>query len=362
MKYLYIILYLFLFLKCTTKTNINIDISNDIIIPKKYIVKKSSNSLTIDGYDNEMDWKNIPFSDEFVDIENNIKPAKKTKIKMLWDDNFLYVFAKLWDDHIWGDITKRDEVIYYNNDFEIFIDPDGDTQNYGEIEINALGTEWDLFLNKPYRLGGKAQTGWNIQGLKSSVKVNGTINNSLDTDNYWTIEFAVPLNEISKLKKDNSDNPMVGEQWRINFSRVQWDYDLNNGKYSRKKVDDKYLPEYNWVWSRQGKINMHIPENWGFIQFDDKMSETNFKESYNIELQQITYSIFRKIRFENLIDYKKINHNEKLNLNPISFNGKIYDASFQGTENGFIIDVYNQENKNDIYRINEDGIIEKLKF
>tara|TARA_B100001057_G_scaffold446297_1_gene484726 strand:- start:1189 stop:2277 length:1089 start_codon:yes stop_codon:yes gene_type:complete len=362
MKYLYILLSLFLFLKCTSATNINIDISKDIIIPKKYIVQKLSDSLIIDGYDNEIDWKNIPFSDEFIDIENNIKPAKKTKMKMLWDDNFLYVFAKLWDDHIWGDITKRDEIIYYNNDFEIFIDPDGDTYNYGEIEINTLGTEWDLFLNKPYRLGGKAQTSWNIQGLKSSVKVNGTINNPSDSDNYWTVEFAIPLDEISKLKKDNSDNPIIGEQWRINFSRVQWEYDLNNGKYSRKKVDNKYLPEYNWVWSRQGKINMHIPENWGFIQFSDNMSETNFKELYNIELQQIAYSIFRKIRFNNLIDYKNINQNKKLNLSPISFNGKIYMASFLKTKNGFRIDVYEKENKNDIYRIEENGIIEKLKI
>jgi|GEM_PF-5265226 len=41
--------------------------------------------------------------------------------------------------------------VFYDNDFEVFIDPDGDTHRYYELEINAFGTEWDLFLDRPYR-------------------------------------------------------------------------------------------------------------------------------------------------------------------------------------------------------------------
>ncbi len=51
----------------------------------------------------------------------------------------------------WAELTLHDSVIYKENDFEVFIDPDGDNHNYYEIEINALGTVWDLFLAKPYR-------------------------------------------------------------------------------------------------------------------------------------------------------------------------------------------------------------------
>ena len=118
---------------------------------------------------------------------------------MLWDDKFLYVFAKLYENHIWGDITKRDEVIYYNNDFEVFINPNDDVFSYGEIEINALGTEWDLFLNRPYRLKGKADSSWDINGLKSAVDIIGTLNDPNDLDDYWTVEIAIPLKEIEKL-------------------------------------------------------------------------------------------------------------------------------------------------------------------
>jgi len=34
---------------------------------------------------------------------------------------------------------------------QIFLDPDGDNHLYYEIEINALGTVWDLLMAKPYR-------------------------------------------------------------------------------------------------------------------------------------------------------------------------------------------------------------------
>ena len=39
-----------------------------------------------------------------------------------------------------------------------------------------------------------------LEGLKSAVYINGTINNPNDIDNYWTVEMAIPLEEISQLK------------------------------------------------------------------------------------------------------------------------------------------------------------------
>ena len=111
--------------------------------------------------------------------------------------------------------------------------------------------------------------------------------------------MAIPLVEISQLKRPlDYDYPKSGYIWRINFSRVNWDYELNNGKYSRKKINNEYLPEYNWVWSQQGTINMHLPENWGYLIF----SENNYK--YTIPEEEITkqmlYALFREVSFSNL--------------------------------------------------------------
>ena len=86
-------------------------------------------------------------------------PRFGTRVKMLWDDENLYIGAQLYGDEIWGNVTGRDEVIFQDNDFEIFIDPDSDTQQYYEFEMNVLNTVWDLFLPAAYRDGGNAVNG-----------------------------------------------------------------------------------------------------------------------------------------------------------------------------------------------------------
>ena len=157
-------------------------------------------------------------------------------------------------------------VIFYNNDFEVFIDPNGDTHQYIELEINALNTVWDLFLEKPYRNNVIVDNEWNIKGLQSAVAVEGTINDPSDIDKYWNIEIALPW---EGLKRGNTEVQIPRNSfWRINFSRVNWDFSLNNNSYQRKKDEKgKFLKEYNWVWSPQYVINMHEPERWGYVFF-----------------------------------------------------------------------------------------------
>lgn len=64
---------------------------------------------------------------------------------MLWDETYFYIYAEMEEPHVWGTLKERDTVIFYNNDFEVFIDATGDTHNYYELEVNALNTAWDLF-------------------------------------------------------------------------------------------------------------------------------------------------------------------------------------------------------------------------
>ena len=63
--------------------------------------------------------------------------------------------------------------------------------------MNALNTGWDLFLNKPYRAGGKADNSWDIDGLKTAVAVQGTLNDPGDKDKGWTLEIAYPWGVVS---------------------------------------------------------------------------------------------------------------------------------------------------------------------
>jgi len=198
------------------------------------------------------------------------------------------------EEHIWGDIHEKDQIIFYNNDFEVFIDPSGEARNYGEIEINALGTVWDLLLDKPYRIGGKAKNNWDIFGLKTAVSVHGTINEPSDIDSMWTVEMAIPFGALIELRNKPRGIPKEGEQWRVNFSRVQWEHEIIEGVYQKKKENDQLVSENNWVWSSQKVINMHEPEKWGIIQFTNEPLSDNieFIEDKDLETKQVLFALF----------------------------------------------------------------------
>lgn len=232
---------------------------------RKYKCNYTNQEIEIDGVINDNAWKYAAWTENFVDISgyNSPNPTHRTKVKMLWDDKYFYVSAFLEEDDIWATLKNHDDIIYRDNDFEIFIDPDGDALNYYEYEVNALGTVMDLFMQKPYNKGGKANLNWNFEGIKSAVKVYGSLNNPKDDDVFWSVEVAIPWEAFSK---DNK--PKTGDQWRVNFSRVQWHTNVVEGKYVKKKDElGKALAEENWVWSPQGKINMHLPEMWGKVSF-----------------------------------------------------------------------------------------------
>jgi len=249
--------------------------------PKGYVCYRAADSITLDGRLDEAAWKTAAWTDEFVDIEGDAKsrPTWKTRVKMLWDDESLYIGAELEEPHVWGTLTRHDAVIFQDNDFEVFIDPDGDGHNYGELEINVLNTTWDLRLPKPYKDGGQADDAWEIEGLKTATFCDGTINDPTDLDRSWTVEMSIPLRALSKLKTKDSEHgqiPRDGEQWRISFSRVEWDVEIVGGKY--RKIPGR--PEHNWVWTPQYTVNMHRPETWGYIEFRNaRGSVRNARES-----------------------------------------------------------------------------------
>lgn len=246
----------------------------------------SQTAVIIDGDITKPFWSNIPWSSDFVDIATSTTPQYTTRMKVQWDQNYLYVAAYLEEPHIWGTLTQHNSIIYQDNDFEIFVDTNGSNHNYKELEINALGTTWSLLLNKPYDDGGVEDskrvnpiTGYDMEPeIHSAVQIyprgNDSINNPSVQNTHWTVEVALP---ISKLMLHNplAKLPDDGVYWRVNFSRVQWAYDVFNKKYIKRKCCQSCaIPgteaEDNWVWAKQGQVAMHLPERWGILQFTTK--------------------------------------------------------------------------------------------
>lgn len=295
--------------------------------PEKYVCYRAIEPITIDGKFDEESWEKAEWTKYFVDIEGDLKPKPyhNTRVKMLWDDENFYFAAKLYEPHIWAKLKQRDTVIFYDNDFEIFIDPDGDTHKYYEFEINAFNTQWDLLIVKPYRDDDNvALNGWNIAGLKTAIGIEGTINDPSDEDKYWTVEIAYPWKALSEMTSMESP-PNDGDQWRVNFSRVEWETDIINGKYIKKinSATGKSFPENNWVWSPQGLINMHYPETWGFVQFSNFIVGNekaefvyNNKEDAKWVLRQVYYAQqdykLNNGYYSNSLDDLKINFEKNL--------------------------------------------------
>lgn len=352
MKYNVLMIFLLVFfgINCTSQT------------PKQYICYQANDEITIDGKINEKDWSKAEWTDYFQDIEGDKKPSPqfKTRVKMLWDKQYLYFAAELEEPHVWATLTERESIIFYDNDFEIFLDPDGDTHNYFELEINAFGTVWDLYLTKPYGRFGHYIDAWDIKGLKSAVYIDGTINDPSDIDKKWTIEIAIPMEILTEINTGEK-KPESGDIWRINFSRVQWQTDITDGKYKKKTNPDtgEPLPENNWVWNPIGVISMHMPEKWGYLQFSERKVGTIKEQIIENPDQQLINELWEIFYAE--LEYKEKHQKFTGNLNdlnlPKSINVALYTIETTSSQLEIIA---RSTGSNYNWHLNQDGRIWKV--
>src|SRR5690606_20116136 len=162
MSKLFILSFLVYSVFISNAQNIFEEVQHLFVTPRNYVVYQTVSEMVIDGKADETSWQKAVWSAYFEDIEGDKKPAPtwKTHFKMLWDEQNLYILAELEEPNVWAYYTTRDQIVFHENDFEIFIDPDRDTHNYFEFELNAQNNLFDLFMPKPYRNGGNYDIGW----------------------------------------------------------------------------------------------------------------------------------------------------------------------------------------------------------
>lgn len=330
--------------------------------PKHYVCYRVNGKMTMDGKLNEKEWNLVDWTATFVDIEGNKKPLPyhDTKVKMLWDDNYLYIAAQLDEPHLWATYTERESVIFHENNFEVFIDPNGDTHNYYEYEVNALGTEWDLMMTKPYRYNGLPISAWDMAGLKTGIDLQGTLNDPSDIDTGWTVEMAIPWETI-KEAATRDPGPIAGEQWRINFSRVEWRRDVVDGEYT-KTIDPatgNSYPEHNWVWSPQHVVDMHKPAYWGVLQLS-AITAGEGTERFAQDPDFETKVILREL-FDQQHKFKRKHNRYALSFDELGIDGEILnekDILFDAANNRFTLSSAAKEKGHSWY-IREDSKIWK---
>lgn len=220
--------------------------------PPTYSCPAAGSPIVVDGKLDEPAWAQAAWTDNFADIRGSDQaaPPLRTRAKLLWDDRCLYLAAELEENDIRGEMRDHDAPLWRENAFELFLDPDDDGRNYLELEINARGTVLDLVMTMPYKQKGRARMGWQVEGLKSAVQVDGTLNDPSDRDRKWMIELAIPWGAIKELAPD-SVPPPPNARLRMNMARMQYERGAEQVQAS--------------TWSPHGEVNMHMPPRWGYL-------------------------------------------------------------------------------------------------
>lgn len=228
-----------------------------------YVCQKTTQAPVIDGVGDDAAWAAAPVI-RLVDV-SSLSPRefeRGTQVRMLWDDEALYVLFTAHDPDVWSTMATRDGALYNEEVVELFIDPDGDGRNYVEIEVNSLNTVFDLLVTRALRDGGQGLPEWSPASLRTAVGVVGTRNQPGDVDEAWVTEIALPWvalrSDLLDVPGDRSLPPRVDDSWRLNLYR-----------YERSRSDAGVATrtiEYS-AWSPVGRVDFHVPERFGVVRF-----------------------------------------------------------------------------------------------
>ena len=226
--------------------------------PPEYVCHKAAGPVVVDGRLDEAAWQRVEGIGEFVVFNPPPDTATcRTEAKLLWDDGYFYIGFACEDPDVWATLTERDLPLYPEEAVEAFIDPDGDALNYIELQVNAINNVRDIMVEDIYGEKDFANWGrWNIEGLRTGIYVDGTLNDASDLDSGWSVEIAIPWEGFGPAVERIHVPPKTGDVWRINLYR-----------YERIGRSDR--PELIG-WSYTGKPSFHVPERFGIIRFSEK--------------------------------------------------------------------------------------------
>ena len=258
-----------------------------------YTCYRIRDKIEVDGRLDTPGWQKAPKSGRFVDLVSGVPGFLETRMASLWDEENFYVAFWVEEPNVRARLTERDSFVWTENDVEIFI---GGEDCYYEFQINALGTvyevfyiwqdahekgsrfdtpEFDLLKRRVDILGGfqdasrhgKHPRGarwafmdWDFPGLRTAVRVQGTVNDPSNIDKGWTVEVAFPWSGMKALAGSRPAPPRDGDVWRMDFSRFEL------LEYCGTKAE----PHPGWALNRHGVYDSHIPECFSFIHFSEK--------------------------------------------------------------------------------------------
>ncbi|MFA9195249.1 DUF5916 domain-containing protein [Flavobacterium sp. FBOR7N2.3] len=265
---------------------------------KVLLAKPKEGNITIDGKIEEEEWhKNTEVASDFVmfipDNGKIISEKKKTDVKILYDNEAIYISATLNDNEpekIQRELTQRD-VFGVADHFAVYINGFNDGQQDYRFFVSAAGTQMDCLATEE-----SEDYTWDAI-WKSSVKITST---------GWTVEMKIPYAAI-RFPKNKKQN------WGINFMR---EIKRKNQKYTWNFVDAKIGAVLTQSGELKGIENINTPTRLFFIPYtsayyqkDHYNTDKTFKAGLDIKygindaftLDAILVPDFGQTKFDNAI-------------------------------------------------------------
>lgn len=207
-----------------------------------YTIQKTKDKISVDGKLSEKGWAKAKSVTLMYPWDFQTGAKQLTTVKLLSDQDFLYVGYECVDNDITAILEKRDDPVYKDDCVEIFINTNPAADHYFGFEMNATGVLYDYFYSYPQ----KHDMTPNLDGILLKTEMRGTLNQPTDQDRGWTLEVAIPFKSLNA-------TPKKGDQWKIQLNR--WDGTEPNRRLS--------------MWSNSGmkKANPHNPERFGKLFF-----------------------------------------------------------------------------------------------
>ncbi len=163
---------------------------------------RRSGPVDVDGRITEDAWRRAPAATGFVqgDPVEGAEPARPTEVRILYDEEALYVGARMHDDpaSVADQLVRRDEGGQYDH-FEVLLDPNLDRQTGYLFRVGASGVEFDAYLFRDTREDVDWDAVWSSAVHQDSAG--------------WSVEMRIPLSQI---RYESRDTPQA---WGVNFSR-----------------------------------------------------------------------------------------------------------------------------------------------
>ena len=216
---------------------------------------RANNHISIDGKLNEPEWEIASVANDFIMFYPNNgeaeNPNKKTEVKIIYDDDAVYVGAIMYDnpENVLKEIKLRDE-FGTSDHFGVFFNGFNDNQLEYRFFISAAGVQLDALTTSV----GEDYTWDAIWDCK--VKI---------TDFGWVAEFKIPYAAIRFSEKDK-------QTWGLNMYR---DIKKDNTSYCWNFIDTKLNNEVVQAGILEGVENIKPPTRLFFIPYTSYYHNNN---------------------------------------------------------------------------------------